>query len=1298
MDMSGNSLMQRTRTLGHRFFHRFGIHCATHQIRVILISAVVITSLFYPALAIYSASQPRFLAQFSSQILDPFLAISSYQAQHDLWNVWMGHDKLHVREDSVARARCGVGQTLRVERVLVHGSRAEEAGALSHQTLLSTLNLEHRIAQQLSARRLPCLRKPDGKCLVISPLEFWEHDENLLMNNQDVLSTLSVSKNVSIAGAPIVPQMVLAGREMDEYSTTKINFAMFLVLTYFFRETDCLGNSGHFSWLEILQSSAKAHADLMTKAQEPKLIALEVSHVLTLGEIHGSQKFLTPEYQYKTHPSSPRISILTSFLYFAYFVFVVLFMKSLRNGLPVHDRIGLILTGVVELLVSTITSLSVCALGGFKVTMVPWEIFPLVVIFIGSENMFRLVEAVVKTSITLPVKERIAEGLSRAGTSNTLKVLTYNIILGVIAFFSQGAIRQFCAFAVVVLVAHWFLVHTFFIAVLSIDLQRLELEELLQQNASLAPTASVPESKPTKGQPKTFWTKVVAAFRGMLQGRATKNISLVVLLATAAILYFATYPAVRTKEEQRSSTARTSTLTRSNSTAMDTSHMDTPAWHTWRMLSTAEDLLVHLRLESPTVLMFYPADSDQDADPQSRPPLTYHYRLTHSRIMRTLTWMFRIVVLPITVTVTLLYGLLLYLLKDAERLEAQRNRAEPDLKEKEEGDAVEDIISFMTLPRALSTDVELIAASKDGSVIATVGLENEIVLWNSEKQSHTSIDATNVLLSSASTSSAASAITALAVNDTGSYCAVGTGAGVVALWAIGNGFVRTLPYLILQSTSSAVVDLQFFNTISSGTVTPSRMGSLVPPEAPVILAASYENGVIAKWNANSQNPHIIAPSYPGLVISSSLLRLPNTDRLIAAFSMDDGTVHLSELTSLSNLVLCSDCRIQAGNPVDLVARVCASYVESGGTRHLIIGAATQAGVVSLWDGATGECISILDDVYGQINNLRVCPVYCKPCPHCGELPMDSFTVSFSIGHNVVFYRVYMSTEARRCSCTHNQPQVQPSWNTGRGRRSRSTSFASSSNGLGPSRSRHSSISDGQVLDTAAYPISGHGVLKRRTSEKDFRRHLDTLLVTFDGDESEMAVGPLDIPSSGCTSQSKLKDLIVVRAADTTFERGSWDVVDDRIVGVRRKPRVTGNRGATGRLHLHQDSANGLSALALERWEVWTFDPSTARFQVSPLAALERRALDRDRSSSAEIPVASRASSRRPSSASDRSSGARETVPRLPFTRVSPFVSGYSFCLAGFGNTVGLLSVAPCRDLERTLSMRLASKLSRKEQM
>jgi hypothetical protein len=126
------------------------------------------------------------------------------------------------------------------------------------------------------------------------------------------------------------------------------------------------------------------------------------------------------------------------------------------------------------------------------------ELLPIVIAFVGAENMFNLVryrffhvgqkyltddviqvDAVGKTSVTLPVKQRIAQGLSFAGTSNTLKVVCYNWILGIIAVVGSGAVRQFCVFAIVVLVAHWSLAHTFFMAVLSIDIQRLEVSILI---------------------------------------------------------------------------------------------------------------------------------------------------------------------------------------------------------------------------------------------------------------------------------------------------------------------------------------------------------------------------------------------------------------------------------------------------------------------------------------------------------------------------------------------------------------------------------------------------------------------------------------------------------------------------------------------------------------------------------------------------------------------------------------------------------------------------------------------------
>lgn len=139
------------------------------------------------------------------------------------------------------------------------------------------------------------------------------------------------------------------------------------------------------------------------------------------------------------------------------------------------------------------------------------------------------VDTVYKTSPTLTVKQRIAEGLSRAGTSNTLKTISYNAILGVIAVFAVGVIRQFCVFAIVVLVAHWFLAHTFFMAVLSIDVQRLELDELLRHNTSLAPKVQTSPTTTRVAPSKRTWKSMALKGQTVLRGRATKNLSLLLV-------------------------------------------------------------------------------------------------------------------------------------------------------------------------------------------------------------------------------------------------------------------------------------------------------------------------------------------------------------------------------------------------------------------------------------------------------------------------------------------------------------------------------------------------------------------------------------------------------------------------------------------------------------------------------------------------------------------------------------------------------------------------------------------------
>ncbi|KAJ6488465.1 sterol regulatory element binding protein cleavage-activating protein [Mycena vitilis] len=1193
-------LLQYARTYGNRFFLQFGLHCATHQIRIILVSCVVITSLFYPALALYSSSRPEFLS-----ILD----VARSQYPQDLVNLWAGQNSLRVSEDAVSLAkirRSCADRTLRVERILI---QSPFDGDVNHQILQSTLEFERRIDRL----QLRCLKRSDGTCFVLSPLAFWRHNEAVLLADPTILDTL-LSRNASIAGIPITPQMVLAGRGSDEphVAGTNFDYARFLALTYFFPNSDCLGNAEHLAWLESIDA-ASSGAPRTEQAQEPTLIALE--------------------------------PIPASFVYVWW---------SMRRMDAVHSRIGVTFTALVEIAVSTITSVSVCALVGFKVTMVPWELLPIVIVFVGAENMFNLVDAVGKTSVTLSVKQRIAQGLSHAGTSNTLKVVSYNSILGVIAVFAAGAIRQFCVFAIVVLVAHWFLAHTFFMAVLSIDIQRLELDDLLRQNPNLAPAVPLFKKEVISKKSRSPWENFMIMTQSLLRGRAMKNISLLMLLAITGTLYYTTYP-TDTRLPLEEATPRA--LTRNVSSNLP--HHSQPSWNIWKTLNPPETTPLHIRIEAPIVLTIH-------SDSNSHNTNAHNSHRSTMRTHRVVFWVIKIVVLPITLTTTALWGLLLYLLKNAELLEAQRNRPDidsPDVVVEEDTNVFEGRISFSTLSRAFPSDVELIATSHDGRIVVSVAMQNEVVIWRMPSRLHVAIDVTDVLLRSASTSSASSTLTCVAVDTAGRYCAVGTGAGNIAVWSIGTDSIQPLPLLSLGNSSAGVVDLQF---LSTGVRRPRSTPPQSPPQSepssptdrhvPLSLVAAYESGLVAKWDvAITVGVTYLTPSQRASLIKALLLRVPEADNVLVGFCMDDGTLELADVQSAQVTVL-PDNSLQAGNPSDVVTQAHACLVDVGATTRLVVAAATESGVVSLWDGSTGDFIHSLDEPHGRINRLRISPLPSGPCVSCKKPQLDGFFLAFSVDTIVHFFRVCMSDQGRRCSCNINPPRRVPSRDS-IGRRSRTTSIAPSP-GASPSIPRAKLSS---VFEPPPFPISGHGIHSRRASEKDTgRRSSDTLMLPANGDDHDF-LGPLDSSRSSLSPTSLWQHVFVVRVADTLCDRGGWDVSERRVVGVRRKPRSAVKSGGVNfRLLTEQP---GLTTATLERWEIWSFDPSGTRVQSSTLATLVGN-IDTPRTSISSISSTSSAPSR---------SSATGAIPRLPFTRVSPFVIARSHSFAGFGNTVGVFN-------------------------
>ncbi|KAF5331101.1 hypothetical protein D9619_006037 [Psilocybe cf. subviscida] len=1251
MEAFTGSWLNWPRTLGQRFFLQFGIHCATHQVRVILISCVVITSLFYPALDLYTSSRDA-----SQSILD---TITSTHMASDLANVWEPHGDIRIHRDAVTKAKCRDGDALRVERILIQ-SPVEEA--FNQEILLATLDLEQRL--DASASELNCLKRPDGRCLAISPLAYWNYDKGALRGDAHILDTLSASKNMSVGSIPITPQMVLAGRGSFD-GGNKFDYATFLALTYFFPHSACWGASAeHAQWVQTVENIIDAEHRPQPPA--PTLLALE----------------------YTLESKANGWSAISAFLYLAYIGFGGYVVWAGHKMDRVHSRLGVTFTALVEIAVSTITSLSVCALFGFKITMVPWELLPIVIVFVGAENMFNLIDAIGKTSVTLSVKQRIGEGLSRAGTSNTLKVVSYNAILGVIAVFTVGAVRQFCVFAIVVLVAHWSLAHSFFIAVLSIDIARLELEELLRHDESFATTIQPPKRETQRSkQPTTAWQKLVMTVQSLLKGRATTNISLLMLLGIAATLYYTTYTA---SASQSRISKPFGALYRTN--AKTPPELVSTAEHIWKVLNPLQSSLLHVRTELPTVVTFSPGTSG-DGGTAFTMPLSYRSRY-NMLTFKFLLWIFKIMVLPIAVTTGALYALVLYLLKDTELLEAQRHTTEgEDSLFTEEADrSLLDQVSFSTLPRAFASDIEFISTSKDGKTVVSVGLQNEVIVWNADTKQHISIDASDVLLRTASTSSSSVfTVTSITLDDAGRHLAIGTGAGLIATWSINavHGQAKPLPLLFLENSSAGVMEMKFVPKIRQyvsrkPTKTPPNTQPSSPETSSMVLLATYENGIAARWTiGDDPTLTFLSPTRPVPVVRTLLVSVAPEDRVLVAFCLQDGGLDLVQTGDYEPVML-SDSSFQPGTSMNTVTKVHACRAEINGTVKLVVAAANESNTVSLWDGLSGECISVLDETLGRVSHLRVSPVDCEKCHFCGQLPMESLCVAFSVEKVVRIYKLYLDDQTRRCSCArahhHQQQQLKSaSSRDSIGLRSRSSSTTSSqmSSPLIP-RARLAT-----AFEPTAFPVSAHGVHSRRASDKDGpRRSSELLTVPFpgalpgSGEEYDGGGGGGGGYKSGSVTPtngtlSAWRHAVLVPLHEVGCERGEWDVRHNQLVGVRRKERVVGNAvGKKPGIELNglkvssmssAAAAAGLTKATMERWELWVYDPAMAVLRSSPLAALSPTPVETSRSSMS--------SSRAASFDSSTSSGT--AIPRLPFTRVSPLLVSSSQVLGGFGNTVGI---------------------------
>lgn len=792
-----------------------------HQRRTVLLCNLVIASLFYPAVVlyllttsedpastlhapvcvmrdqIYTGDQPACVtgAQSPTNIWDVVKgslqdltgsvrsqALSDHYPVHDLRLIWDETPTLEVVNKNEHEA-----PVIHVAQVLMSSDDIRQGagspyGVLSPSFLMTALALEKELDAKLLSNapdKPSCVRRNEtDTCLVLSPLEYWHRNEAEIKADPHPAKSYTGSPIRAIVTPPVAPMAAQSPLPLL-YSTTLsgrwpflplFSRAEYLVLTYFLHES-------HMEvWPHVVREA------MQQVAPATVLMPRNIAAGTTTLEFKPQSLTARPTINYK---------IVTV----GYFLLLLYIFRGLVQMRRLHSRFGIAFTGSVQLIIDLIMSLSLCALLGIRLTAVPWPILPFIIVVVGSETMLFVIHVVTNTPLSLTVNSRIAYGLSQVAGPITFSTATDVLLLGVIGYVARNeAVTQFVLFTMCALVADYFMQMTFFITVLSIDIQRLELAEVLMQgtrgpSADATPHADMPH-RLRMDHPRSGTARLVHMLYRLCCMRSPRIIhalAIVLAAATALVMY---------APQVISSEALLRVLYHRAHVPSDVELDQSPYGAFWRALNPNGASSIRMVLEPWTL-----ATTTTATGVLPDAPGPWLEGLFYDRRGTTIFLFFLFVVAPIALTMVVLSFILHYLLQHSDKLESSHQDGENielrrllDTHTSMPPDTM--LIHLSVHADELHIAPILVTATSDTTFVSadtnnTLRLDyrGETVLWPLA-----------ILRTKHEAVADASRIVALAVNA--GYVAIGQYSGRISIWQV------DAPQRLMDVTSTAQAPIQ----------------------------------------------------------------------------------------------------------------------------------------------------------------------------------------------------------------------------------------------------------------------------------------------------------------------------------------------------------------------------------------------------------------------------------------------------------------------------------------------------------
>lgn len=716
-----------------RSFTRYGRAASGHPVITLLISVALTACLIYPFPFLYTnnftngASNLPHHVWTAAQPVQGDLGVEPDVVMRSVWvhGSYMQALEPHVLQTGLEIQDALLGQTIDFNPKLSGGLKKD---ADRDTFLTPEARDSFHVINGLS----------EQSWFFHSPLLYWACSSEAIARDNDILSTVNkCSQRSTSVNVTLRHSIVFSGKRFED---NRLASADALVITLIHMLDSPVGRQ----WEKQAETLAQNSTNRWRMYPRD-------------GRVKNSQL-----YEFKFQPLSLQDDI---FLAVAYSITAIYFLISLTKLRALKSRFGLTLTVVTQIALSIMSSFTICAILKIDLSKIPREAYPFVVLTVGLENTFRLVNAAIVTPLQGTTSTRIAEALGQTSHIALAGVSQNLLILWVLYKIVAPGVAAFCIFAAIALTFDFLLLLTFFVAVLSVDVRRTELSDSLD-NAETR--------RKERGRAYTMdrntWMSAVIRGETPISTRIAGTIVMIGFILVLQWHFFDREHPLRTLSRLRQPFSSDHQLS-SPPASLHINQARTPtSWLRMQDHETAREVIQVIkpnahsyiaRVYDPLILVLDGSNrTPTGAGIQTFLPAVYDFAKHQSTP-------FIMSVIFVVAAVSLFMNYLLWNEEDTSHDDDSNSHKEDPL------------LAVATLAQGHALDIAMLTASPDG-VVVSVGLDRQIKIWDLRQETRTHF------ISTCNQGVSPFPVLATAIDDQAEWVALLSASGRIMLWNIND--------------------------------------------------------------------------------------------------------------------------------------------------------------------------------------------------------------------------------------------------------------------------------------------------------------------------------------------------------------------------------------------------------------------------------------------------------------------------------------------------------------------------------